>query len=198
MLLAPLPCSFYLRDTRQVARDLLGGELVCRTAEGEASGLIVETEAYLGVNDAASHAFGGRRTPRTEILFAAGGRAYVYLIYGLHHCLNLTTRETGVPECVLIRALEPLAGRELMQARRPPGREERLASGPGRLCSALGIGRELNGEDLTGGRLFVRPGRPVGEGEVMVTARIGVDYAGEARGWPLRFYVANSRSLSRK
>lgn len=184
-----LPRSFYLRDTVTVARDLLGQELVCRTAEGEAAGIIVETEAYLGAGDPASHAFGGRRTPRTEILFAAGGRAYIYLVYGLHHCLNLTTGAAGIAECVLIRALQPTVGVELMQAR--------LAAGPGRLCRALAIGREMNGEDLTAEKLFVREGKKVAADAIATTPRIGVDYAGEARDWPLRFLIEGNPCVTR-
>ncbi len=192
-----LPREFYLRDTQTLARDLLGCELVCRTPAGETAGIVVETEAYLGVDDPASHAFGGRRTGRTEILFATpGGHAYIYLVYGLHLCLNLTTREAGVPECVLLRALAPAGGVELMRQRAKTNREERLASGPGRLCRALGIEREMNGADLTGGRLFLRPGRAAAA-EVAVAARIGIDYAGEAREWPLRFFLAGNRCVSR-
>jgi DNA-3-methyladenine glycosylase len=192
-----LPRSFYLRDTVSVARDLLGQELVCRTLDGEAAGVIVETEAYLGTGDPASHAFGGRRTPRTEILFAAGGRAYIYLVYGLHHCLNLTTGKAGIAECVLIRALQPTVGVELMQARQPAPRPERLAAGPGRLCRALGIGREMNGADLTGENLFVREGKKVAADAIATTPRIGVDYAGEARDWPLRFLLQGNPCVTR-
>ncbi len=192
-----LPRSFYLRDTLSVARDLLGQELVCRTAAGESAGIIVETEAYLGADDPAAHAFGGRRTARTEILFAAGGRAYVYLVYGLHHCLNLTTREAGIAECVLIRALQPTVGVELMQARQPAPRPARLAAGPGRLCRALGIDRKWNGADLTGENLFVRSGEKPAAQAIATTARIGVAYAGAASDWPLRFLLRENPSVSR-
>jgi len=192
-----LPRNFYLRDTETVARDLLGCELVCRTPAGEAAGIIVETEAYLGLRDPASHAFGGRRTRRTEILFAApGGHAYIYLVYGLHLCLNLTTDAAGIPECVLVRALDPSGGVELMRARARTSRQEQLASGPGRLCRALGIGREMNGEDLTAERLFLRQGE--GTGEIAASARIGIEYAGEARDWPLRYFLPGNPCLSRR
>jgi DNA-3-methyladenine glycosylase len=194
-----LPRDFYLRDTETVARDLLGCEIVCRTPAGEAAGIIVETEAYLGLRDPASHAFGGRRTRRTEILFAApGGHAYIYLIYGLHLCLNLKTREEGVPECVLVRALAPVEGIALMRERAKTKREEHLASGPGRLCRALGIDREMNGEDLTGERLFVRWGPGKLQTEIATSGRIGIEYAGEATGWPLRYFLPGHRSVSRK
>jgi DNA-3-methyladenine glycosylase len=192
-----LPRDFYLRDTTEVARDFLGRELVCRTREGETAGIIVETEAYLGTGDRAAHVFGGRRTPRTEVLFAPGGLAYVYLIYGLHHCQNLTTGAEQTAECVLIRALEPVAGLDLMVARRGTDRRERLAAGPGRLCQALGIGRELNGESLTGNRLFVREGRPAGADGIVPSRRIGIGYAAEARDWLLRFHVKGSSFVSK-
>lgn len=191
--------DFFRRPAPAVARDLLGKELVRRTPEGVGAGIIVETEAYLGVRDPASHAFGGRRTRRTETLFGPAGRAYVYLIYGLYHCLNLTAGESEeAAECVLIRALEPAGGMELLRRRAGALPDRKLASGPGRLCRALGIGMELNGEDLGGGRLFVREGRPVAGEEVAASPRIGIDYAGEAREWPLRFLLRESPFVSRR
>jgi DNA-3-methyladenine glycosylase len=195
---AALARPFYLRDTVTVSRDLLGCELVCASEEGEASGIIVETEAYLGRHDPASHAFGGRRTRRTEILYAPGGHAYIYLIYGLHLCLNLTTGPSEEPQCVLIRALQPLTGIALMRQRRPQAPTERLAAGPGRLCRALGIKAQLNGSDLTGGGLLsVRPAQQVTAAAIGASTRIGVDYAGEASTWPLRFFLRGNPCLSR-
>jgi len=192
-----LPQSFYQRDTVEVARDLLGRVLVSHTPEGETAGMIVETEAYLGARDRASHAFGNRRTPRTASLYVPAGRAYVYLIYGLHHCLNLTTGAPEDAECVLIRALEPLSGLSLMSARRGTERRELLASGPGRLCQALGIDRSFNGEALGGPRLLVVEGRTVKTEEIACSARIGIDYAAEARDWPLRFFLGSHACVSR-
>src|SRR5512136_1539417 len=116
-----LPREFYLRDTREVAMDLLGKELVRESPEGTASGIIVETEAYLGMSDPASHAFGGKQSRRTAVMFEEGGRAYIYLIYGMYWCLNITTRGAGKPECVLVRALEPATGLDLMRLRRHAG-----------------------------------------------------------------------------
>jgi DNA-3-methyladenine glycosylase len=195
---AALARPFYLGDTAGIARDLLGCELVCLSAAGAASGLIVETEAYLGRQDPASHAFGGRRTRRTEVLYAPGGHAYIYLIYGLHLCLNLSTGPNEVPECVLIRALQPLTSIALMRQRRGMIPRERLAAGPGRLCRALGISKELNGSDLTGdGPLLVRPAQPVTAEGIGVSARIGVAYAGAASSWPLRFFLRGNPCLSR-
>jgi DNA-3-methyladenine glycosylase len=195
---AALARPFYLRDTTTIARELLGCELVCNSETGAASGLIVETEAYLGRHDPASHAFGGRRTRRTEILYAPGGHAYIYLVYGLHLCLNLSTGPTDTPECVLIRALQSLTGMPLMRQRRQQVPDERLAAGPGRLCRALGVSKEMNGSDLTGGGpLLVRPGQRVTAEAIGVSARIGVDYAGAARSWPLRFFMRGNPCVSR-
>lgn len=192
-----LPQSFYLAPTTEVARRLLGQILVSRTPQGEASGVIVETEAYLGAGDKASHAYGHRRTPRTEQLFAPGGRAYVYLIYGLYHCMNVTTGDAAAAECVLIRALEPLNGVKLMEERRNTQKFHNLTSGPGRLCQALGIDRSFNGEPVNGSRLLIAQGREVEEGEIAIAPRIGIDYAEDARLWPLRFYIRENRHVSR-
>jgi DNA-3-methyladenine glycosylase len=145
----------------------------------------VETEAYVGPDDLASHASRGR-TARTEIMFGPPGRAYVYLVYGMHHCLNLVTEQEGYPAAVLVRALEPIG--EL------PG----PTSGPGRLCRALGIDRSLNGVDVTGpGPLRVVAGPPPDPGAVVATRRIGVDYAGDWAGRPWRFLVAGNPCVSR-
>jgi len=141
--------DFYDRDTEVVARDLLGAVLVCRTDEGTASGIIVETEAYIGEEDPACHAAVGR-TQRTEPLYGRPGLSYVYFIYGVHWCFNAVTRAEGMPSAVLIRALQPLDGFELMRSRRGPRIDDRnLTNGPGKLCAALGIDRRMNGLSLT-------------------------------------------------
>ncbi|HEV3468766.1 MAG TPA: DNA-3-methyladenine glycosylase [Pyrinomonadaceae bacterium] len=153
--------DFYTRaDTLLVARELLGKLLVVPApGGGRVSGRVVETEAYLGEGDRASHAYGGRRTPRTETMYAAGGTAYVYFVYGMHHQLNVVTGAEGSPHAVLVRALEPSEGVDLMRLRRP-GREDRaLTSGPGKLCQALGIDRTFDGEDLTGPRRRLKTDR---------------------------------------
>lgn len=191
-----LPQSFYQTPTTEVARRLLGNILESHTPQGVTSGIIIETEAYLGAGDKASHAYGHRRTPRTDRLFVPGGRAYVYLIYGLYHCLNVTTGDSSAAECVLIRALEPLDGVELMGERRKGNKFKYLTSGPGRLCQALGIDRSFNGEPLNGSRLLIGQGRGTEEGEIVVTPRIGIDYAEEARLWPLRFYIQGNIHVS--
>ena len=147
--------SFYARPTVEVARALLGKVLV----HGAAAGRIVETEAYLGVDDLAAHSARGL-TERTRVIFGPPGHAYVYLIYGMYECLNLVAEADGVPGCVLIRALEPLAGIEEMRARRPAARKlTQLAYGPGKLTLAMGITRAHNGADVTRGALVVREGR---------------------------------------
>src|SRR5262249_49910509 len=148
--------SFYARPTRQVAQDLLGSVLVHQLGATTLAGRIVETEAYLGLEDLAAHASRGL-TARTRVLFGPPGHAYVYLIYGMYECLNLVAEPDGQPGCVLIRALEPLGGIEEMRRRRPAARRlEDLASGPGKLTLALGISRRHNGQDLTRGQLVVR------------------------------------------
>jgi len=195
----PLPLAFYRRPATDVARDLLGRWLAHETAGGRQIVRLVEVEAYLGGDDPASHAFRGP-TRRNAAMFLAGGHAYVYLIYGLHLCINVVCGEKGVPHAVLLRSGEAVEGEEAMAARRgAAGRRSPrdLAGGPGRLTAALGIGRELDGAPLWRGALRLLEGEPVGDSEVAVGARIGVDYAGAAARWPLRFGVASSRALSR-
>ncbi len=188
-----LPVSFYDRDTEIVARELLGTVLECRTQAGVARGRIVETEAYLGEHDGACHATAGL-TRRTEPLYGPPGLAYVYRIYGMHWCMNAVTRATGSPSAVLVRALEPLDGVELMWERRPPARLERdLTNGPGKLCAALAIGAEHNGVSLQRSSLVIRAGLPVTDSEVEVTPRIGIT---RAVGWPLRYLVRGSAFVS--
>jgi DNA-3-methyladenine glycosylase len=177
-----LPRAFYARPTVEVARDLVGKILV----HGRTAGRIVETEAYLGLDDRAAHAWRGI-TPRTRVLFGPPGRAYVYFVYGMHECLNLVTEPDGRPCCVLIRALEPLAGIARMKERRPAARTvEDLASGPGKLTAALGITRRLYGADITRGALTVRGLRQEPPLEIETTPRIGIR---ECADWPLRFVV---------
>jgi len=182
--------GFYQRPTLEVARDLLGKILVHATAEGVAAVRLDEVEAYLGVDDPACHTFGGRRTARTDTMWGPAGRAYVYLIYGLHHCLNVVTVGEGVPEAVLIRGGVPETGRGLVRRRRGPKVARRnLADGPGKLCRALAVTRAENGLDFGDSEspLTIRSdGRTFSDSEVDRLSRIGVDYAGEAALWPLR------------
>lgn len=190
----PLPADFYERDTELVARDLLGCVLECHSDEGVAAGVIVETEAYIGEHDLACHAAAGR-TRRTAPLYGPPGMSYVYFIYGVHWCFNAVTRSEGLPSAVLVRALEPLTGMELMRARRPRARRSvDLANGPGKLCAALGIDSRHNAHSLRELPLVIRPGTSVPKDRVIVTPRIGITQCAD---WPLRFLVADSEFASR-
>ena len=183
-----LPRSFYARATVEVARGLLGKVLV----HGVTAGIIVETEAYLGGDDLAAHSARGL-TARTRVIFGPPGHAYVYLIYGMYECLNLVAEPDGRPGCVLIRALEPVSGVALMQARRGAIRKaEQLANGPGKLTLALGITRAHNGADVTRGSLVVREAAGTGDREIEVTPRIGITRSAEL---PLRFVLLGTACL---
>ena len=184
-----LPRSFYARHTVAVARDLLGKVLV----HGPTAGMIVETEAYLGGDDLASHSARGI-TNRTRVIFGPPGHAYVYFIYGMYECLNLVAEPAGQPGCVLIRAVEPVGGIDLMRQRRPAARRlEDLASGPGKLTLALGITRAHNGADVTRGALVVRDPAESRRLAIATTPRIGIR---ECADWPLRFIVRGNRFVS--
>jgi len=189
--------SFYARPALDVARDLLGLVLVRREAAATLAGRIVEVEAYVGVNDRASHAWRGK-TARNAAMFGPPGHAYVYFTYGMHWCLNLVTDAEGVPAAVLLRAIEPLEGIELMRARRPKARKDaQLTSGPARLCQAFGIDGSFNGADLCApdASLYVED-RGLGHGPIVAAPRVGVDYAGKWAREPFRFYDAASPFVS--
>lgn len=202
--LKPLPQAFFARNTVDVARDLLGLWLVSRVEEGAAVVRIVETEAYGGPEDLASHARAGL-TPRTSPMFGPPGHAYVYLVYGMHECLNVVAESPGRAGAVLLRAGEPVLGAAVMRRRRgrPTDAEHRLAAGPARLCQALAVGRSLNDHDLTVGRrlwLTRPPGhadQAVADEDVVASARIGVAYAGEWATRPWRFSLRGSLAVSR-
>jgi DNA-3-methyladenine glycosylase len=182
--------DFYARPTAQVTRELLGKVLV----HGATAGRIVEVEAYPGGDDLASHSARGI-TDRTRVIFGPPGHAYVYLIYGMYECLNLVAEPDGVAGCALIRALEPLAGIEVMRRRRPASRRlEDLASGPGRLTLAMGITRSANGADVTRGPLTVREWLRGPSPEIEISARVGITACADR---PLRFFVKGSRFVSR-
>lgn len=189
--------EFYLRKTDDVARDLLGKVIFHKTKSGKLfSGRIVEVEAYLGVKDAAAHTFGDRKTARTKTMYLAGGHSYVYLIYGMYNCLNFVTQEAGQPEAVLIRALEPthLSGEKVPK-------KHLFTNGPGKLCRHLKISREQNALKLWKKRsgLWVEDdGYKVTPKQIIKAPRIGVDYAGEAAKWPLRYYLKNSAWVSKR
>lgn len=191
----PLPPAFYARDTEVVARELLGALLETHTPDGVASGRIVETEAYVGEHDPACHAAAGR-TGRTDPLYGPPGNAYVYFIYGVHWCVNAVTRETGLASAVLIRALEPVEGVDLMQARRPAARRlEDLTNGPGKLCAALGITGAHNRLPLQQPPILIRRGPAADPADIVETTRIGITRAVD---WPLRWYLSSSRFVSRR
>jgi DNA-3-methyladenine glycosylase len=197
--LTPLSAAFFRREAAEVAHDLLGRYLV-RRSEGRRLVLrIVETEAYLGAADRASHAWGGRRTERTAALFRDGGCAYVYFVYGMHCMLNAVTGDRHDGSAVLIRAGEPVEGLDLMMRRRgvTGTADGRIAGGPAKLCQALGIGLELNGASLQRGALVVGEGIPVAGDRVVAGPRIGVAYAADHAAWPLRFAEAGNREVSR-
>jgi DNA-3-methyladenine glycosylase len=189
----PLPRRFYLRPAPVVARDLLGCVLVSRLGGAVTAGRIVETEAYLGPEDAASHA--AFRPSSHALFYGPGGRAYVFLAYGLHACLNVITGVAGTPGCVLIRALEPVRGRAAMARRRDvPPDSPALASGPARLTQALAVTLAQNGADLTRGRLTIVSADMPGHVAVATGPRIGITRATEPA---LRFWIAGHRSVSR-
>jgi DNA-3-methyladenine glycosylase len=189
-----LPSSFYERETEIVARAMLGTVLECETEQGVASGIIVETEAYLGEHDLACHAAVGR-TARTETLYGPPGIAYVYFIYGMYWCFNAVTRSKGLPSAVLVRALEPLDGIALMHIRRARVRHTAdLTNGPGKLCTALGITGSLTGMTLRRKPIVIREGERVPDDEVEITPRIGITRSAD---WPLRWIVRGNRFVSR-
>ena len=192
---------FYTRaDALRIARELLGKRLVVPSPTGErVSGRIVEMEAYLGVTDKASHAYGGRRTRRTETMYKPGGTAYVYFVYGMHHQFNVVTGPAGVPHAVLVRAVEPVEGVELMRRRRAFKNERELTSGPGKLCQALAISRSHDGEDLTGTRIWIEDvGAKIKSDDIASGPRVGIAYADEDALKPWRFWLKDSAFVSRK
>lgn len=189
----PLAVGFYDRATELVARELLGAVLEHRSEEGMVRGRIVEAEAYLGPHDPACHAAAGL-TARTRTLHGPPGRAYVYFIYGMHWCFNAVTREDGHGSAVLIRAIEPLSGQDLMRRRRRVERDADLTSGPARLCEAFGIDRAQDGVRLDRGPLRILQGVAVPDEDVDVTPRIGIRKAAD---WPLRFLVKGNRFVSK-
>ena len=190
-----LPRVFYEQPTVNVAKQLLGKYLVRNHSQGVTVGRIVETEAYIGPHDLACHASHGR-TPRTEVMFGPAGHAYVYFVYGVHYMLNLVTEAFNHPAAVLIRALEPIDGIELMKARRRTDKRRNLCSGPGKLCQAFAIDRSLNAADLCGDIIHVEDrGEPIPK--FLVRPRIGVDYAGKWKDKPFRFLVRGNEFISR-
>jgi DNA-3-methyladenine glycosylase len=193
--------SFYERDIIEVCKDLLGKIIIHESSEGVTAGKIVETEAYRGPEDQAAHSSGGRRTDRNEVMFGPKGCAYVYFIYGLYYCFNVTAGNTsGKPEAILIRALEPVAGEDIMAKRRGPIRRRvaNLTNGPSRLCMAMGISRAHNKADLTAPPLYIKDSPSVLQKNIVETKRIGVDYAGNWKNKLWRFYIKDNNFVSLK
>jgi DNA-3-methyladenine glycosylase len=200
--LSPLPRSFYARDVLEAAPACLGKLVVHASPEGLAAGRIVECEAYRGPDDQAAHSHKGRRTARTEVMFGPPGHAYLFLLYGTSWALNLVTGEEGEPQVVLVRALEPVIGADLMAARRgfAPGKRE-ISNGPGKLCRALGVDGRFYGADLTAGPLFVAEDPRVARGSapsvvVAQSPRIHIEYAGDWVHRPWRYYERGNRYVS--
>ena len=192
--------DFYTRqDTLRIARELLGKLLVFPDADGRrVSGMIVETEAYLGVIDKAAHSYGGRRTARNEVTYAEGGHVYVFFVYGMYYQLNLVTGLADDPHVVLIRAVEPVEGIELMRERRGMMRDTNLTSGPGKLCIAFGIDRTLNGADLLDDRIWTEEYRNLKKSEIETGPRVGIDYAEEYAAMPWRFWLKGNQFVSKR
>jgi DNA-3-methyladenine glycosylase len=191
--------DFYTRHaTLQIARELLGQRLVVPARDGtRVSGMIVETEAYCGPLDKASHAYGNRRTSRTETMYGTGGTAYVYFIYGMYYQFNVVTNLEETPHAILIRALEPLEGLEVMRLRRPVKADINLTNGPGKLCIAMGIDRSLDRADLLGDDVWIEEGESVKPRHIASGPRVGINYAEEYVSKPWRFWIKNNPYVSR-
>lgn len=200
--------SFYNKNAMEVAQDLLGKYLIHKTESGEFVAKIVETEAYMGAIDKAAHSYNNRRTKRTEIMFGPPGFAYVYLIYGMYSCFNVVANAKDFPEAVLVRALEPVAGLELMAKSRYGKKLDQLknkeliglTNGPGKLCQSMNISLKDNGIDLCGDKLFIAKNKKMDKSklQIVATTRINIDYAEEAALYPYRYYIKGNQYVSRK
>jgi len=195
-----LPREFYTRPSvLTVARELLGKLLVVPTTDHKrVSGMIVEVEAYRGPEDRASHAYGGRRTKRTETMYQRGGLAYVYFVYGMYYQFNVVSNVLDIPHAILVRALQPVEGIEVMRKRRHTHPDHNLTNGPGKLCIALGIDRNLDCADLLGNRVWLEEFEMIKAGRIARGPRIGIDYAEEWVDKPLRFWIRDNLYVSRK
>lgn len=198
--------EFYAKETLQVAKALLGKVVVHKVNGVKLRGKIVETEAYIGSIDKASHAYGGKHTPRLEALYGKPGIAYVYFIYGMYHCFNVITKEEGSPEGVLIRAIEPLEGLEEMSMLRfnkaynelTKAQFKNLSSGPSKLCIAMNINKQNNKQDLCANTLYIEELMDKEKIEIIEAKRIGIDYAEEAKEFKWRFYIKDNIWVSVK
>lgn len=194
MILEP---QFYQQsNVVAVARKLLGKVLITRINGEVTAGRIVETEAY-SYKERGCHAYNNKQTQRNEVMFAGGGVAYVYLCYGIHNLFNIVTNKTGKAEAVLIRALEPVAGEEIMLARMNTKKLDRITSGPGKLTRAFAIDRSLNGISLVNSEITIENAAPITSKKIIATTRIGIDYAGKDALLPWRFYVKDNEWVSK-
>lgn len=202
--------NLFQQSTLDLSRQLLGMELIHEIDGKATSGRIVEVEAYKGPEDRGAHSYGGRRTKRTEVMYGRPGHAYIYLIYGMHFCFNIVTGVPDKPEAILVRALEPLRGIDRMAERRgihlafdedgnpKQNKMKPLTNGPGKLCQALGISMEQYGHDLTRKPLYIKSvSEPLAEEKIATGPRINIDYAGEARFYPWRFWIKDHSFVSR-
>lgn len=194
-----LPREFYTRpNVVTVARELLGKLLVVPASDRiRVSGRIVEVEAYRGPQDRAAHSYGGRRTKRTETMYGVGGTVYVFFVYGMYYQFNVVTNVREAPHAVLIRAVEPVDGIELMRRRRRGQPDHNLTNGPGKLCIALGIDRQLDAADLLGNRVWLEDGPKIPRSQIASGPRIGIDYAEEWKDKPWRFWIRGNPFVSR-
>ena len=191
--------EFYTRsNVLTIARELLGKLLVVPDEKGRRiSGKIVEVEAYRGPEDRASHAYGGRRTRRTETMYQLGGVAYVYFVYGMYNQFNVVTNVEDIPHAILVRALEPIEGIEVMRTRRNSHPDRNLTNGPGKLCVAMGIDRQLDRADLLGERVWLEEFEKLPASKIAKGPRIGIDYAEEWIEKPWRFWIKGNPFVSR-
>jgi len=189
--------EFYLReDTLAVARSLIGKLIVVPEGRRRVSAMIVETEAYLGETDKAAHSFGGRRTKRTEVMYAAGGTVYVFFVYGMYHQLNVVTGPADHPHAILLRAAEPVEGVNVIRERRGKMPDKNLTSGPGKLCIALGVDKRFNGESFRGKRIWLEDFREFADGDIITGPRVGIAYAEEFTEMPWRFWLKDNPFVS--
>lgn len=195
-----LPFSFYQHnDVNQLAMQLLGKHLFTLVDGELTAGMIVETEAYRGIEDKASHAYGGRFTDRTKVMYEGGGVSYVYLCYGIHYLFNVVTAPEGVPHAVLIRGLEPVVGKDVMLRRRNMKLlKANLTAGPGALAKAMGIDKRLNAKDLLGDEIWIADeGSVLDYRDIVAVPRVGVDYAGDHALLPWRYYIKGNKFVSK-
>lgn len=190
--------DFYLTDGITLARNLIGKVLVHESPEGVTKGIIVETEAYMGEIDDAAHSYKGNKNGRTNIQYGEGGFAYIYLIYGMHYCMNIVANRQNKPEAVLIRALEPIEGLDIMMKRRKMDKLHNLCNGPGKLCQAMEIHKSHYGMDLCGNALYLEDLEEMNNTEVIASKRINIDYAEKSKDNLWRFTKKNSKFVSVK